>query len=346
MTSHRRHLPLRLAIATTLAAVLPEIVPTASAQDVRAYATADSVSVGERFNLVVVAERPVWARTVFPVPPPDTAGELLHAGDILLLRLIDDTSIRPADDSEVDSVLYEATTFALDTALVGPIPVGIVSNADTFTAVTDPFLIPVRSVVPPDADDILDLMPIAEFPQAVWPWVVFVALLILATALFLFWYRRSPQIIELLRDERSVSKSPLEEALERLDRLERASLETDTARKAFFVELSETVRTYLARRLHIPALERTSREMIEDLNHLSERNDVPSEMVPEAERLLETSDLAKFAEIYPPEVECRSSLPQTRKLIEGVEEFLTPRTGPVEIEPDDIVEQDTVSEKI
>ncbi len=180
-----------LSAAAVLVLALPlRLAAPACAQDVRAYVRADSVSVGERFEVVVVAERPVWARTVFTLPPADSTGEVLQAEDVLLLRTRMDTSPGQSE-SGLDSILYEATTFALDTAVVGPIAVKIVSEPDTFTVSTAPFLLPVRSVVPDDAEDILDIAPIAEFPAPVWPWLLFLALLIAATAAFLYWYRMS-----------------------------------------------------------------------------------------------------------------------------------------------------------
>ena len=46
---------------------------------------------------------------------------------------------RPYDlGGRIDSVVYEATTFALDTARVAGIPVGLASPVDTLVAMTPP----------------------------------------------------------------------------------------------------------------------------------------------------------------------------------------------------------------
>ena len=324
-----RRLRLLLASTVAVAASLSLAESPALGQDVRAYVRTDSVSVGERFTLTVIAERPVWARTVFAAPPADSSGEVLQVGDVLLLRKTLDTSLGESE-SNIDSVQYEAATFALDTALVGQIPVAIVSDPDTFTVSTAPFLLPVRSIVPNDAEDILDIAPIAEFPSPVWPWLLFLALLIVATAAFLYWYRRSPEIISLSRGDAVVErKSPLEEATERLTALERAGLNSEAAKKAFFVELSEILRTYIWRRLGPPALESTSREVLESLDMLIRDHEAPDTILAPTRRLLETSDLAKFAEIFPDEMRCRDSIAETREIVELVEGFLAP-SAPVD----------------
>ncbi len=318
-----RSFSLFLSAALLGTALLHLLVGPASAQTARAYSRADSISVGERFDLTVVVERPVWARTVFTHPPHDSTGQVLQIADILILRTLLDTS-PAASESGIDSVVYEATTFALDTAIVGPVPVGIVATGDTLAISADPFWIPVRSVVPGDAEDILDLMPIAEFPPAIWPWLVFLGLLIAATGAFLWWYRHSPQIVSLLRSESEIKKSPLEEATERLAALEDADLSTDETVKAFFVELSETLRTYISRRLEVPALERTSRELLDDIRDRANQDLAPLEMIEVASLVLQTSDLAKFAELFPAQVVCRQSIERVRNVLEMTEAFLTP----------------------
>ncbi len=312
---------------------------SAKAQEVRAYTTADTLSVGERFELVVVARHPLWANAIFPSPPPDSAGEFLQIGDILILSATSKLS-HETGETAIDSVLYSATTFELDTAIVGRVPIGFVSDRDTITVLSQAFLLPVRSVMPPDAEDILDIAPLAEFPRPVWPWLLFLALLIAAMAAFVFWYRRSPEVIGLARGEAPAQRlPPLEEAANRLDALRTAHLETDASKKAFFVELSDILRTYLSRRLEVPALERTSREVLADLTDLEEQDGFPGAVLDSTSQLLDISDLAKFAEIYPTEPRCREFLDTAGEIVENVEAHLTPEALPAEeAQADEIIE--------
>ena len=80
---------------------------------------------------------------------------------------------RPYDNGgRIDSVVYEATTFALDSARVAGIPVGLATELDTLIGMSSPFMVPVVSLVPEDATEIKDIAPLAEFPRSVWPWIV------------------------------------------------------------------------------------------------------------------------------------------------------------------------------
>ncbi len=147
-----------------------------------------------------------------------------------------------------------------------------------------------------------------------------------------------PDVISLSRGEREVRKPPLEEATERLAALDGARLNTDGARKAFYVELSDILRTYIWRRLGPPALESTSREVLDDLAELSREGRAPDAMLTPLRHLLETSDLAKFAELFPAESRCRDSISEARQLLDLVEDFLTPSPDLEETDATTLVE--------
>ena len=86
----------------------------ASAQSVRAYLSVDSVSVGERFRLTFAVENNGVARVLFPDP---ALGDSI-LGDLEVLQVLG-----RGTSGRKDSVVYEVTTFALDSARVPPIPV-------------------------------------------------------------------------------------------------------------------------------------------------------------------------------------------------------------------------------
>ncbi len=307
---------------------------------VRAYTEKDSLSVGERFPLVVAADHGSGVEPIFPLLPPDSAGRFLQFQDLLVLRLIDRGSSE-SGGVVTDSVIYEATTFALDTSRVGSVPVLLVSGSDTSGASSDPFWIPVRSVVPADASDILDLAPIAEFPSPVWPWIAFLLALISAVAVFIYWYRKRPTTILIGRDRVEPHKSPIDEALDRLEVLDRASYVTETERKSFFVELSDVVRTYLARRLSVPALETTSRELGDVLLTLVAQGELPEDLRATVLEILDVCDLAKFADIFPPETQGRSAVATVTQLVKSIEDFLKPELEEFD-ETDESYQEDTV----
>jgi len=120
-------------------------VGSATGQTARLLVPTDTVQIGERFHVVLIVERPATATA--RIPDPALGDTVL--GDLELLR-VERRSRGLADGSGLarDSMRYEVTTFALDTAFVPPLEVHLLSDRDTLVVRTAPYLIPARSVVP------------------------------------------------------------------------------------------------------------------------------------------------------------------------------------------------------
>ncbi len=293
------------------------------AQQVRAYLSADSVRVGDRFFLTLVAEHSFSGDPIFP---GIEAGEELF-GDLEVIGIESGGSLASTNGSgaRIDSLLYEVTTFALDTAFVPSIPVFFVAGEDTSFVAAYPMELPVISLVPEDASGIRDLAPIAEFPVNPWPWILGILLFggVLA-ALYYFWkkYRKEesePVIVRMPEPK----ISPLEEAIQRLRSLEKEFDLADISQvKPFYVELTEILRVYLSRRLKINAMKSTSHELMWDLKRLAQRRRVSPEMLQLTRRILNVSDLVKFADMHPAPEVGHQAFRETRKVIDEVEMVL------------------------
>lgn len=270
-----------------LAAALGLLAAPAWAQPARLHVLTDSVTVGERFGVAVAVEHGPAVQALFPEPPPGEAAVTspLRAGEAELLA-VRRFPPQVRGSTRIDSVVYEAAAFALDSARVGPVTVRLVRGGDT-TAVTTPVgWVGVRSLVPEDATEPKDLLPLADFPRPLWPWALAALLALLLLALVLWWRRRRRAAPVL---------APHEEVTQRLDVLAASTLGPDA--KPYYVELSDALRTYLARTLGVPAREQTTAELLADLGRR------PAE-VPEAARddlayVLRLSDLVKFAGFRP-----------------------------------------------
>lgn len=288
----------------------------ASAQTARLHVLTDSVFVGERFEVAVAVERAAGVQTVFPEPPgaATAASDPLEAGEAELLAL---RRLPPEirGDVRLDSAVYEAATFALDSARVGPVRLRLVAGGDTTEVATPSAFVGVRSGVPAEAEEPKGLAPLAEFPRAWGPWLV-AALLVLALLAGIWWWlrrRRSPADTSAL--------PPHEEVVVRLDRLDAARPGNPDAVKPFYVELSDALRTYLARSLGVPAHEVTTRELLT----LLERNEhVPDESRDGLADVLRRSDLVKFAEVVPDEAAHETALARARQAVEPIEASLHP----------------------
>ena len=113
-------------------------------------------------------------------------------------------------------------------------------------------------------------------------------LLLGGLAALLIWYvrrHRHRQEIEL-----SVQRSPLEIALDRLQRLQSGDSHLDA--DPFVVEVSDIVRDYLETAMRIPAREQTSEEFLLALQQMRDLPPVLRDHMPD---FLEQCDLVKFA---------------------------------------------------
>lgn len=299
------------------------LFPSAThAQEVRAYVSADTVAVGERFTLSLVAEHNFQMTATFP--PADTAEPF---GDLTVLSRSEAEHRYLGTDrpgTRVDSVAYEVTTFALDTARVPALTVELTSQSDTLTAASTPFTVPVRSVVPPDAQELRDLAPQAEFPRPLWPYVLLglAALALLGLLGYYLWQRRQPEAEREAEPVPSPAVSPYESAQRRLRRLEHTTDFGDPdAVKPFYTEIADLLREYLARRLGVAAHERTTREL---LHALRQHRALSEGAIGRIRRVLEKADLVKFADVRPAPDENRTALNETRAALDAVEEALRP----------------------
>jgi len=98
--------------------------------------------------------------------------------------------------------------------------------------------------------------------------------------------------------------SPQERALQKLAILEKQKLWKHGKTVQFYAELSFVTREFLEKRYRIPALESTTREIME----LLKSTDFPSKSSVALRDLLQEADLAKYSERAPPEHACESAV--------------------------------------
>ena len=310
------------------------------AQRAETYLSADSVTIGERFFLSLVVEHDVTQQPVFPdeaIPDSLRAAGNLVLGDLeVITRKALTTRTDVNTGARIDSVVYEVATFVLDSAYVPALPVFFTADADTFSVHAAELSIPVISLVPDDAEGIRDLAPLAEFPRSLWPWVIG-ALLAIALIGMLYAYQRyranQPLVITPAEPP---PIPPFEEALERLRKLQTVDLSEQNSVKPFYIELSEALRVYLSRRLEIPAMENTTRELLHELDRCRTSKPLPPTLSENVSTVLNLADLAKFADARPPAEESLNALDKTFSTLHKVENALLPVEEPEPV-PDETV---------
>ncbi len=295
----------------TLGCALLMSVHPLRAQEARLSISVDSVFVGEWFELSVSVASSAGSTVAFQEVPDGDAetGPLLSFGDA---EVFSARRLPPRIESgtRVDSLVYTAATFALDNAAVGPVPVDLVVGGDTITVRSNTIALPVRSVLSGDEGELRPPGPPSIFPNPLWVWVL-LGLGILLAAGLLFW---------LWRRSRALGKSvaprlaPYPEAFQRLAGL--AIPQTEPAIKPFYVELSDLLRTYLARTLDVPALELTTRELSDAL---ASNGRVPEAALKDIRGALRVADLVKFADVRPDDEAHTLALRKTREAVDLVE---------------------------
>lgn len=294
-----------------------------SAGQIKVYASADSVYVGERFTLSIVATHSFSTTVEFP----DADASDLVFGDIVAIerRGTEHWYLGAANPGmRVDSTSYTVTTFALDSARVPALPIRFMAGGDTVLAASTPMNIRVRSSVPPDAQGLRGLAPLAAFPRPRWPWVLLaLAVVVLGALAYYYWRERQQAAAEqAAAPVPAPAVTPYEAARRRLNDLERTSDVNDAAlARVFYIELSDIIRTYLNARLHIAALESTTAEL-----HalLRKRPDVPARTTDRIHTVLELADLVKFADRRPEPDKNRMALKEVRAAIEDIERTRRP----------------------
>ncbi len=113
---------------------------------------------------------------------------------------------------------------------------------------------------------------------------------------------------------------PYDLAMKRLGQLDKKELWQHDKVKQYYVELTDIVRSYIERELHIPALESTTDELIEtikDFNKISTL-DLPKKTIKNLESLLQEADLVKFAKSKPVSSEIEMHRVDTENIINNL----------------------------
>lgn len=150
-------------------------------------------------------------------------------------------------------------------------------------------------------------------------WWVALGILIISLILYFVLKKKEEEIIE----EIVPALPPFEEAMEKLQELDKKLLWQNNQVKAYYSELTEIVRGYIERELNIPALENTTDEIMDMLQELHRSNEIitSKETVQKLKELLREADLVKFAKSKP----LSDEIEEDRKDAEAIVNNLKPK---------------------
>ena len=318
--SRRRSRPVtpRPVLAGVGLLLLLAAAPAAHGQAARASVAAETLRVGEPFALSVVVTSQMGEGVVLPGPGPLGDGSVEVVRELHRSHRFGGTA---APGLRVDSVVIEATAFALDTLVVPPVPVRVLARGDTVRVATASFTIPLAHLVA-RGDTTGALRPTRPPEPFGWPaWMIAAllaaALAVLGLAVYALRRPRAPATASAPRAE--APRTPYALLLDRLSALERAGTPGPDAARAFCIALTDAVRDYLATRLALPAPTMTSAVLAARLDDLERRGATGPGAADHARRVFATADLARYADARFTDGPLRDALDGARALAGAVE---------------------------
>jgi hypothetical protein len=214
-----------------------------------------------------------------------------------------DARIEPTKEStgreSAATLVIQITTFQTGDLEVPSIPVkySVSGTDEIFTGSTKPIPIQVESVLPEDAQDILDIKPPLEIPRNWLPIVllsILIAALVIAATLLLRRYLKKRQQGQKLPPAKP-ALPPHVTAYQALEQLRKSKLLERGQLQQFYVRVSEVIRRYFEERFRIDALEMSTPEVLRDLSGIGASGETMSLF----REFLDRCDLVKFAKFVP-----------------------------------------------
>ena len=237
--------------------------------------------------------------------PPGVVIQNLDYRPLSEVEKLEVVKIEPADSLQLsdESWLFTQqlvlTSFDSGYYFIPPVTVHFLRNNTADSATSPQLALMVNTI--PEVSDTTELSPIKNIISEplkfsdVLPWILAILALIGLIAWILYLRKRKkPQQAEAPKPIPVLP--PHQVALEQLQALQQQQLWQKGEIKNYHSQLSYIIRTYLEGRFSMPALESTTPEI---LHTLGQMDDIQTDNLHALQRLLETSDLVKFAKAIP-----------------------------------------------
>ncbi len=163
---------------------------------------------------------------------------------------------------------------------------------------------------------------------------MYLYILLAALAIIGFWIYYFVIRKRKLEDDKPTYKvlPPFEEAIYKLNELDAKLLWQNNQVKEYYSELTEIVRNYIERELQVPALEKTTDEVIEMLRDFHNANTIQTskETIKKLKELLQEADLVKFAKSKPISIEIEEDRKDAQDIISNLKPKSIPKNDELE----------------
>lgn len=266
--------------------------------------TPQPVAVGDRVTLAVIFTTSPDIRLA-----PAFSATALGEWEAFGVRALPST---PAPGGEIEQRFEVVMTCWSATATATP-ELGFVASippAQPHRLAVPPVKVTMRSVLA-GAKDAGDLKPpkgMIEY-RSWWPWIIGGIAVLLALTGWWLWRRAAARAT----GEAVPTLPPEISAREALDQLLASNLLEDGQVKRFYSELSDVLRRYLEGRFGLPALDRTTAELLPELRQRPELRLLFGDL----RTFLENGDLVKFARLVPDRAEIDGDVGRVRQIIDA-----------------------------
>jgi len=187
-----------------------------------------------------------------------------------------------------DSLLVNVATIAIDTTKVKKFPIKAIKS--------EPYVF----------DD-----------YKLYVYLGLLALLLIAFGIYWFVIRKKEEEKEIFTEP---LLPPFEEALSKLEILDKKLLWQNNKIKQYYSELTEIVRGYIERELKVPALEKTTDQVLDMLKDFKDAETIltSEETIKKLKELLQEADLVKFAKSKPLAIEIEEDRKDAQEIISNL----------------------------
>ena len=262
-----------------------------NAQSITSSVDSTQIKIGSQFNLTIKANVSKTDKVVFP------EGKFLGSLEVLESYPID--SIKSNDTLELIKK-YGLTHFDSGRYVIPKLAV-VINNK---TLRTDSFAVIVNDVVVDTIkQQMFDIKPIIKVEKPTSYWWLYTILILIGLALIGYgaYYFVKKKQTKKNEAEAILFASPIEKAIAELEVLEKKSLWQKGETKAYYSELTDITRNYIEEAIEIPAMESTSNELFDALKISARQKNIKisADTLAKFKRVMETSDLVKFAKSKP-----------------------------------------------
>jgi hypothetical protein len=129
--------------------------------------------------------------------------------------------------------------------------------------------------------------------KANWWWLLAVLILGFAAIYYFLYYKKGKPVFQV---KEKVKEPAHIIAFRELERIRKEKLWLKNQIKEYYTQLTDTFRKYLENRFELPAMEKTSAEILDDLNETKYLED---DLVIKLREVLQRADFVKFAKSMP-----------------------------------------------